>query len=203
MMIIRQRSRPAQFALIAALAALMMLALTACGTAGEGGATTAPTATVPAATGGSTGSGATDAPTATTGPDDMATMPMEEATPADGTGSTDTAEATPTQAADSGAGTGGAGGVTEISAVLREWAIDMSTAEAPAGTIRFTVTNEGRMQHNLAVQGAGGTIAKTATFAGSEGAQTLEVQLEPGTYTIICDLPGHAQQGQRTTLVVK
>ena len=55
----------------------------------------------------------------------------------------------------------------------------------------------------MAVQGASGTIAKTATFAGSEGAQALEVTLAPGTYSINCNLPGHAQQGQKTTLVVK
>jgi uncharacterized cupredoxin-like copper-binding protein len=53
------------------------------------------------------------------------------------------------------------------------------------------------------VQNASGTVGKTSTFAASEGAQTLEVDLTPGTYTIICDLPGHAQQGQKTTLVVK
>jgi hypothetical protein len=196
MTIIRQRSKLGQFALIAALAALMMLALAACGSAGDGAAT-APTATVPAATSGSTDT------QPTTEPDDMATMPMEESTPAVGTGSTDTADATPTPAADSAAGSGGAGGVTEVGAVLREWAIDLTQAEVPAGTVRFTVTNQGRMQHNLAVQNAGGTIAKTATFASSAGAQTLEVQLEPGTYTLICDLPGHAQQGQKITLVVK
>jgi manganese oxidase len=73
----------------------------------------------------------------------------------------------------------------------------------PAGTIQFTVTNEGQMRHNLAILGESGQIVRTPDFAPSDGAQTLEVELTPGTYTIICNLPGHAQRGQRTEIVVK
>ena len=92
---------------------------------------------------------------------------------------------------------------TEVQATIREWAIDLSTQEVAAGTVTFVVNNQGQFAHNLTVTGSSGTIAKTATFRGSEGAQTLEVDLQPGTYTIICDLPGHAAMGQSIQLVVK
>ena len=59
------------------------------------------------------------------------------------------------------------------------------------------------MAHNFTVTDSSGQIARTPTFAGSQGPQTLEVTLAPGTYTIICDLPGHAARGQKATLVVK
>jgi uncharacterized cupredoxin-like copper-binding protein len=93
---------------------------------------------------------------------------------------------------------------TTVAATLCEWAIDLSQSEVPAGKITFTVVNTGMMAHNLTVLDSSGvTIDATPTFRGSDGPQTLEVELQPGTYTLICSLPGHAQRGQKTELVVK
>ena len=100
----------------------------------------------------------------------------------------------------------GSGGGTEVQATLREWAIDLSQTEVPAGTVRFVVSNTGRMMHNLTVTQDGTTattVGATNTFPPSAGPQTLEVTLQPGTYVLICSLPGHAQRGQRITLTVK
>jgi plastocyanin len=90
-----------------------------------------------------------------------------------------------------------------VQAALVEWAIQLSRSEVPAGKIRFVVTNQGTMPHNLTVQDSSGTIAQTPNFRAAQGPQTLEVDLKPGTYTLICSLPGHAKKGQITTLVVK
>ncbi|HET9494742.1 MAG TPA: sulfocyanin-like copper-binding protein, partial [Chloroflexia bacterium] len=68
--------------------------------------------------------------------------------------------------------------------------------------ITFVVTNRGQFAHNFTVTGDSGTVAKTPNFSAADGEQTLEVELQPGTYTIICDLPGHAARGQQTELVV-
>jgi uncharacterized cupredoxin-like copper-binding protein len=161
--------------------------------------------------------------TATPGMAGMADTPETSALPAEQATAEPTAEATAEATAtagtsgDTGVGTDGsavetpaasadgstAGQTTQVQAVLKEWAIDLSQAEVPAGKIQFTVTNEGQMRHNLAILGESGQIARTPDFAPSDGAQTLEVELTPGTYTIICNLPGHAQRGQRTEIVVK
>lgn len=91
-----------------------------------------------------------------------------------------------------------------VSAVLREWALDLSVSEVAAGKVTFTVTNQGNMGHNLTVvDSSGSVIGATPTFRKSEGAQTLEVTLTPGTYTVLCSLPGHAARGQQAQLVVK
>jgi plastocyanin len=109
--------------------------------------------------------------------------------------------ATATPAADQGASNGSA---TQVQGTLREWAIDLSQQEVPAGKVIFTVTNTGQNTHNFAVEDStGALIAKTPNFGSRDGAQTLELDLAPGTYTIICSLPGHAARGQRTQLVVK
>ncbi len=101
-----------------------------------------------------------------------------------------------------GAGTSSGSG-TAVTATLREWAIDLSQAEVPAGKVTFTVTNAGQMPHNLTVTQNGATVGATSTFGSAAGAQTLEVDLKAGTYTLICSLPGHAQRGQKINLVVK
>jgi uncharacterized cupredoxin-like copper-binding protein len=181
--------------LYSALAVVMLLALAACGELN----TTGP------ATDNSTGqSAAVTEPTATTAQpeatptDDMGDMMTAE--PTEGVPSTAEPTATPVSLS---ADSVGSSGSTVIQATLREWAIDLSTQEVAAGKITFVVNNQGQFAHNLTVTNDSGTIGKTSTFRASEGPQTLEVDLQPGTYTIICDLPGHAARGQMTTLVVK
>ena len=187
--------------LYSALAVVMLLVLVACGglnttgpttdnNAGQSAAITEPTATVaqPEAT-----------PTATDEMGDMGDMMTAEPTE----DASSTAQATATTISLSADSVQEAGGGTEIQATLREWAIDLSTHEVAAGKITFVVNNQGQFAHNLTVTSDSGTIGKTPNFRGSEGPQTLEVDLQPGTYTIICDLPGHAARGQMTTLVVK
>jgi plastocyanin len=122
-------------------------------------------------------------------------MPDETAPAVDNT----QGEGTPSSAQQAG----DSGTETVVQAALVEWAIQLSRSEVPAGKIRFVVTNQGTMPHNLTVQDSSGTIAQTPNFRAAQGPQTLEVDLKPGTYTLICSLPGHAKKGQVTTLVVK
>lgn len=120
----------------------------------------------------------------------------------------DAATATPSTAAPTAASSDVApsdsGSAATINATLREWAIDLSQTEVAAGKVTFSVTNQGTMAHNLTVQDSTGkNIGATSNFRGSDGAQTLTVDLTAGTYTLICSLPGHAQRGQMIQLTVK
>jgi plastocyanin len=203
-------------ALRSVLVMLVMVGLAACG-----GAAATPT-TVPVAP---TATTAPAPPTSTTVPTEA---PELEATPTSITQSMDgmeevddmegMEEATPTAPANDGAATDQPAptptvatpantdnaATTTINAILKEWALDLDQTEVSAGTITFIVTNEGRMQHNLTVvSSSGSTLGATPNFSGSAGPQSLEVSLEPGTYTIYCSLPGHAARGQTTTLIVK
>jgi uncharacterized cupredoxin-like copper-binding protein len=103
------------------------------------------------------------------------------------------------------ANTGG-GTVTEqqVDITLKEWAIEPANIEVNAGKVKFTVTNSGEFAHdvNFSIPELGDK-AKVPPFKSSDGAQTLEVDLAPGTYTMICDIPGHADHGMKGTLVVK
>ncbi|HET9496317.1 MAG TPA: cupredoxin domain-containing protein [Chloroflexia bacterium] len=97
------------------------------------------------------------------------------------------------------------GEVQEVSVVLKEWAIEPSNIEVEAGMVRFNVTNEGQFSHNMAfqIEGEGTTVGKTKNFKSDESPQVLEVELEPGTYKMLCDIIGHPEQGMVGTLTVK
>ncbi|HEX8218470.1 MAG TPA: hypothetical protein VF914_04555 [Chloroflexia bacterium] len=197
-------------ALITTLAATMLVSLAACGGPGTPAATPVATATQTVVM----------APVETTLPAELetavTTAPSAVATEStdmgDMAGMEDEANATQAPADPAGAATStpatgqGAtdGSATQVQGTLREWAIDLSQQEVPAGKVIFTVTNTGQNTHNFAVEDStGALIAKTPNFGSRDGAQTLELELAPGTYTIICSLPGHAARGQRTQLVVK
>ncbi|MDQ5826453.1 MAG: hypothetical protein M3441_19855 [Chloroflexota bacterium] len=206
--------------IITTLAVTMMVSLAACGgTPATPTPASQPTAQLTATTAGSgavppvgtavvtaleTAMPTAPAALATEGSDmgdmgDMGEMAEGTTTPAEPTAGTN-AGSTATPAADQG--TGGVNSV-EVQGTLREWAIDLSQREVPAGKVTFTVTNEGQFAHNFAVEDTTGVIGKTPNFSKADGAQTLELELAPGTYNIICTLPGHASRGQQTTLVVK
>ena len=108
---------------------------------------------------------------------------------------------TPTSTGDQ---TPASGDLQEVDVTLKEWAIEPSNIEVNAGMVRFVVENTGQFAHNMAFQIEGeGTVAKTPNFKGGEGPQVLEVELEPGTYKMLCDIIGHPEQGMVGTLTVK
>jgi plastocyanin len=112
--------------------------------------------------------------------------------------------ATVAAASDSGSNTGGPGQMTEHKVALKEWAIEPKDLEVPAGTLKFTVTNEGEQVHNLVIiSDAQEQLARTPNFKKDEGPQTLQVDLAAGSYKWVCDVPGHEQSGMVGTLTVK
>ena len=103
----------------------------------------------------------------------------------------------------------------EITIVGERLDFSPATATATAGepiTIRFK--NEGRMSHNIGIleQGAGfegvprgdrSFIALSETLQGGEEVELTFTIDEPGEYTFICNLAGHAAGGMVGTLVVE
>jgi len=81
--------------------------------------------------------------------------------------------------------------------VLTEFSIS-GDLTVPAGHVILNVVNKGNVDHNVRV--AGGDI--TPDLARDESA-TLDLGvLEPGTYELICELPGHKEAGMVATLTV-
>jgi hypothetical protein len=85
-----------------------------------------------------------------------------------------------------------------ITAELGEFSIALSPpAVAEPGVM--TIVNSGTMVHNVRIEG---TELKTEDIPAG-GSTELDVSgLEPGTYTVICEIPGHVESGMTTTLTV-
>ena len=85
---------------------------------------------------------------------------------------------------------------------LSEWAILPANIGLPVGPIRMTVANKGEFSHNLVIKNGEAEIGRTPNFTKAESPQVLEVDLQPGNYTWLCDIPGHAEKGMTGTLNV-
>jgi len=80
---------------------------------------------------------------------------------------------------------------------LAEWQITGDLEVAP-GDLSIAVTNSGTMVHNLVLENGPRSVDVNA----GETATLEAGRLEPGTYTIFCDIAGHRSAGMEARLVV-
>jgi uncharacterized cupredoxin-like copper-binding protein len=118
-----------------------------------------------------------------------------------------------------GSSTSSSGGV---GATEKDFAITLDSSSANAGSVTFNIENQGPSTHEFVVfktklaqdqlpTGNDGTVDEEAKgldhvdevediAAGSS--QTLTTNLDPGSYVVICNLPGHYAQGMHAELTV-
>jgi Putative multicopper oxidases len=88
------------------------------------------------------------------------------------------------------------GGGTQVS--LSEFTITPTMIDVEKdGTI--AIKNTGTVEHNFAVTG---TSKRTAMIKPGSGATLSLAGLKSGTYTVICEVPGHAGSGMKATLMI-
>lgn len=113
---------------------------------------------------------------------------------------------------------------TKINVTETEMAINVSSATAPTGPIDFVIHNSGKIPHefvvfktsvpdnklplkgsNLDESGQGiKHIAEIGADQLKSGAtKTLNVNLPPGRYVLVCNIPGHFMAGMKTDFTVK
>ena len=84
---------------------------------------------------------------------------------------------------------------TDVS--LKDFAIDPDELSIAAGST-LNLSNDGAVVHNLAVE----QVASAMIDAGGTGELDLR-DLPPGTYTMICEVPGHEAAGMTGTLTIE
>ena len=90
------------------------------------------------------------------------------------------------------------GGATEVVEVeLGDLFIEPAMIHAPAGSVTFDIKNTGGTQHNFAIEGVDST-----DMIDPEGSTEFNVDLDEGTYQVICAVPGHADGGMKAQLMV-
>jgi len=96
----------------------------------------------------------------------------------------------------------GEGGGKTVRAIEDEFSIKLAGGNSlKPDKYRFTVVNEGKIDHDLKIQGRG-FEEKTALIGSGEEA-ALEADLKPGKYRFYCTVPGHAQSGMDIDVSVK
>ncbi|HVQ58978.1 MAG TPA: plastocyanin/azurin family copper-binding protein [Solirubrobacterales bacterium] len=89
----------------------------------------------------------------------------------------------------------------QLTADLTTLAFDKPSLEAAAGEVTIDFDNPSTIEHNVAIDEDGTEIATTETL--TEGKTSVSTELEPGEYTFLCTVPGHAAAGMEGTLTVK
>ncbi len=113
-------------------------------------------------------------------------------------GSPTSSTAAPVASASSGGG-GSGGASTTINATEKDFAIALDKSSVSAGSVTFKVTNQGPSPHNIAIK----ELKKTSDTYDPGKPGQFTVDLPAGTYTVICEIPGHEQLGMHIMLTVK
>lgn len=97
-----------------------------------------------------------------------------------------------------------------VDVTLKEFTLEPSAAEAPAGNVTFTVTNSGKQNHEFVViktdkpadsllkgeeADEAGAVDEIGDLPPGE-TKTLSVNLKAAHYALLCNLPGHYKAGQ-------
>lgn len=100
-------------------------------------------------------------------------------------------------------GSGGSGGTVKIEAdPSGALAFTETKIDAPAGTDTIELDNPSSTGHNVEIQDSSGEdVAETDTITGGKTSTTADLQ--PGTYTFYCAVPGHREAGMEGTITVK
>jgi uncharacterized cupredoxin-like copper-binding protein len=117
-----------------------------------------------------------------------------ETTEAEAKGPETTAEATTTAA------TTTTSAATSVPVTETEFKIALPKSTLAAGSYSFQVKNDGKIEHDLVIQG-NGVDERSPTIEPGKTA-TLKVDLKPGTYDVYCSIPGHKQAGMDFKLTV-
>jgi plastocyanin len=77
-----------------------------------------------------------------------------------------------------------------------------TSANAKAGKVTIDFNNPQALTHDVQIEGSSGEeVGGTELIASGE--DSTVVDLEPGTYTFYCSVPGHREAGMEGTLTVK
>ena len=102
-------------------------------------------------------------------------------------------------AACGGSSGGQPAGSTKVT--LTEYKFDPSTISVTHGKVVFFLVNGGTISHDLIVTDSSGTrMAGSELISAGDSAVLTIDNLPAGTYTFLCDQPGHEQAGMKGTL---
>jgi plastocyanin len=98
-------------------------------------------------------------------------------------------------------GQGEAATTLKLAADPTQIAFNTTSLTAKAGKVTIDFDNPAALKHNVAIERGGQEIAASPTI--TEGKTSVSADLQPGAYTFLCTVPGHAEAGMEGTLTVR
>lgn len=88
---------------------------------------------------------------------------------------------------------------SELEIVQHEFSLEHSVSTVKAGEVTFAIKNDGFIEHNFIIEGVDSKIDVILP----QEATTFTVNLSPGTYRLVCNLPGHEEAGMVSEIKVE
>ena len=117
---------------------------------------------------------------------------------------TTTAASTPASTSTAPAAGGAKGGASTVNISTPSGstlAYNQKSVSATAGNVTIDFNNAQPLQHDVAVADSSGKVLGQTDLVASSSA-TTSVNLQKGTYTFYCTVPGHREAGMEGTLTV-
>lgn len=103
------------------------------------------------------------------------------------------------EATERGRVTDGAGASTPLRVEAHEFSLSPEDLRAAPGSVAIEYANKGAVVHTLVIEGVKGFRLEVPQPGDVD---TGSARLEPGSYTLFCDVPGHRQAGMEAPLTV-
>ena len=102
-----------------------------------------------------------------------------------------------------GCGGGVAQPAGSIKVTMTEYKFDPGALTAKSGKVVFFLVNAGAQSHDLVIKDSSGTRVGGSELVSAGDTKVFTVDNIPaGSYTVICDQPGHEASGMKGTLTV-
>jgi plastocyanin len=98
-------------------------------------------------------------------------------------------------------GAGASATTLKLAADTTDIAFDKEELSAKAGEVTIDFNNPSAISHNVVIEKDGKEIAGTPVITESE--ESVSAELEAGSYTFVCTVPGHEEAGMVGTLEVQ
>ncbi len=89
-----------------------------------------------------------------------------------------------------------------VGVVLREFEFEPRPLKVKAGKVRFFLMNRGSVDHDFMIPDVMSAMEHEQDLVKPGKSRTIEVELKPGTYEVICTVPGHKESGMKVTIEV-
>ena len=108
--------------------------------------------------------------------------------------------AAPTDTSSSTSNPATAGGASTVKIGESEYKLTPAAATAKAGSVTIEASNDGKIPHNLEIEGNGVEKEIETIQPGASGKLTLD--LKPGKYEMYCSIDGHKDLGMKGDITV-